>query len=135
MRSEVGVPGPNSRPMPLRPERVHVFGGNDAAAGHQHVGPPHGVEQLADPGEERHVGAGENREPDHVDVLLHRRGGDHLGRLVQPGVDDLHSRVAERRGDDLRAPVVAVEPRLGDEHPDRARQRPRGPEPYGAQPS
>ena len=40
------------------------------------------------------------------------------GRLVQPGVDDLHARVAQRAGDDLRAAVVAVEPGLGDDDAD-----------------
>ena len=78
-------------------------------------------EQLADAGEERHVRAGEDRQADHVDVLLHGGGGDHLRRLVQPGVDHLHPGVAQRRGDDLGAAVVAVETRLGDQHADRAR--------------
>ena len=44
-----------------------------------------------------------------------RRGRDHLGRLVQAGVDDLVAGVGERARDDLGAAVVAVEPGLGDE--------------------
>ena len=40
---------------------------------------------------------------------------DLLRRLPQAGVDDLHAGVAQRARDDLRAAVVAVEPRLGDD--------------------
>ena len=43
------------------------------------------------------------------------------GRLVQPGVDDLHARVAQGAGDDLGAAVVPVEPGLG--HHDAAGHR------------
>ena len=42
------------------------------------------------------------------------------GRLVQPGVDDLHAGVAQRAGDDLGAAVVAVEAGLGDDDADLA---------------
>ncbi len=45
-------------------------------------------------------------------------GRDHLRRLVQAGVDDLHPGVAQRGGDDLGAAVVAVETGLGDENSD-----------------
>ena len=73
---------------------------------------PSAPQQLEHAREERHVRAAEDREADDVDVLLHGRGGDHLGRLVQPGVDHFHAGVAKRGGDDLRAAVVAVEPGL-----------------------
>ena len=52
---------------------------------------------------------------DRVHVLLDGDPGNHLGRLAQPGIDDLRAGVAERHGDDLGADVVAVEPRLGDQ--------------------
>src|SRR5690348_3271419 len=64
--------------------------------------------------------AGENREPDRVYVLLDGGRDDLLRCLVQPGVDDLHAGVAQRAGDHLRPPVVAVEPGLRDDHPDLA---------------
>ena len=41
------------------------------------------------------------------------------GVWKMPGVDDLHARVAQRARDDLRAAVVAVEARLGDDDLDR----------------
>ena len=56
------------------------------------------------------------REPDRVGVLLDRGLGDLLGGLVQAGVDDLEPGVAQRPRDDLGAPVVPVEPGLGDDH-------------------
>ena len=48
--------------MPRALQRVHVLGRNDPAAGHQDVGRPMLVQQLPHPGEERHVGAREDRE-------------------------------------------------------------------------
>src|SRR4029079_1762970 len=59
-----------------------------------------------------------DRDPDRVGVLLDRRLHDLLGRLVEAGVDHLHPGVAEGAGDDLRAAVVPVEPRLRDHDPD-----------------
>src|SRR5258705_2748882 len=38
--------------------------------------------------------------------LLNRRLGDLFGGLVEPGVDDFHPRIAQRRRDNLRSPVV-----------------------------
>ena len=60
-------------------------------------------------GEDGHVRAREDADPDHVDVFLDRRGHDHLRRLVQPGVDDLHAGVAQRARHDLGAAIVSVE--------------------------
>ena len=71
--------------------------------------------------DERHVRAGEDRQPDGVGVLLEHGLDDLLRRLVQAGVDDLHAGVAQRAGDDLRAAVVAVEAGLGDDDADLAR--------------
>src|SRR5438132_2716241 len=83
-------------------------------------------EQLEDALEEVVVGAGEHAEPDRVGVLLDCGGDDLLGRLVEPRVDHLEARVAQRPRDDLRPAVVAVEARLGDDHADRpvGRHRP-----------
>ena len=50
--------------------------------------------------------------------------GDLLGRLVQAGVDDLEAGVAQGPGDDLGAPVVAVETGLGDDDSIAALHRP-----------
>jgi hypothetical protein len=63
------------------------------------------------------VGAGEHGEPDCVDVLVDRGGGDRLWRLEQPRVDHLVAGVAQDAGDDLDPPVMAVEADLGDQDP------------------
>ena len=89
---------------------------NDPAAEHRYVAAALLLQLGEDLREQRHVRAREDRQPDGVDVLLHGRLGDHLGRLVKPGVDDLEARVAQRTRDDLRAAVVPVEPGLGDQH-------------------
>jgi hypothetical protein len=59
---------------------------------------------------------------DDIDALLDGGGDDDLGRDAQPGVDDLHAGVAQGRGDDLGAAVVAVEARLADEDAQPAHQ-------------
>ena len=56
--------------------------------------------------------------PDRVGVLLDDGLDDLLRRLVQARVDDLHTGVAQRPGDDLRAAVVTVESGLGDDDAD-----------------
>ena len=65
--------------------------------------------------EQRHVRAREHRQTDGVGVLLQRRLRHLLGRLVQAGVDDLEPGVAQRPCDHLGAPIVSVEPGLGDD--------------------
>ena len=97
--------------------------GDDAAAEDDDVARVALGEQLDDPREQRHVRAGEDRQPDGVGVLLDRRLDDLLRRLVQAGVDDLHAGVAQRPGDDLGAAVVPVEARLGDDDPDDVGRR------------
>jgi Zn-dependent protease with chaperone function len=77
-------------------------------------------EQLHDPRHQRHVGTRQDGQADHVDVLLERCRGDHLGRLAEAGVDDLEPFVAQAAGEDLGAAIVAVEAGLGDEHLERA---------------
>ena len=81
------------------------------------------VEDLRD---ERHVRAGEDRDPDRIGVLLDRGLDDLLGCLVQPGVDHLHAGVAERPRDHLRATVVSVEADLGDHDPGLTRHQKTG---------
>ena len=65
------------------------------------------------------MGAAEDAEPDDLYVLLQCDGRDHLGTLADPRVDDLEAGIAQRAGDELRAAVVPVEPRLRNEHPHR----------------
>ena len=81
--SSVGAPGVNTSATPS------FFSSGASSAG---IVPPDGdhdvldallAQELDDPGHEGHVGAGEDREPDRVGVLLDHGRGDLLGRLVQ----------------------------------------------------
>src|SRR5215207_6016016 len=95
-------------------EPALVGGGDDAADDDRHVGFAGG--QLRD--DLRHqlgVRAGEDREADHVDILLDRRGDDLLRGQPDPGIDDLHADFPRPQGDLLGAVGVAVEPRLADQ--------------------
>ena len=84
---------------------VHDFGG------------PIGLSlPVEHPSRERHVRAGKDRQADDVDVLLHGFGDDLLRCALEPRVDDLEARVAQRLHHDLGTAIVAVEARLGDEH-------------------
>src|SRR5215469_8153489 len=93
---------------------------DDAAAEHRDIGRVLLGQQLDHPGEQRHVRAGQDRQPDRGGVLLDRRRHDLLRRLVQPGVDDLDPGITQGPGDHLRAAVVAVQPGLRDDHADAA---------------
>lgn len=76
------------------------------------------LQKLEDIGEQGHVGSGENTQSDAVDVFLNRRTHNHLRGLVESGIDDLHSGITQGAGDDLRSPIMAIEPGLGDENTD-----------------
>jgi hypothetical protein len=67
------------------------------------------LEQLDDPREQRHVRAWQQRDTDHVDVLLDRGGDDLLETATQARVDHLHPGVAQRAGGGLDPAVVDVE--------------------------
>ena len=56
----------------------------------------------------------QQREAQRVGVLLDHCFHDLFGRLMQSGVDDLETRVAQGARDDLGAAVVAVQTGLGD---------------------
>ena len=74
------------------------------------------------PREEREVCPGQQREANSVDVFLQCRLGDLLGRLVQPGVDDLEAGVAEilrERVVDLAGEIARADDAL---RPERAQR-------------
>ena len=90
---------------------------DDPAGEDQHVAGALRPEFVDDPREKRHVGPGQDRQADGVGVLLDDGRGDLLRRLVQPGVDDLEPRLAQRPSDDPGPTVVTVEARFGYHHP------------------
>ena len=91
---------------------------HNAADEHEAVGHPFLAQQLNNPRAQRVVRAAQYRNAYSVDVLLKRGSGNHLWRLPQTGVDDFHSRVTKRAGDDLRPTIVTVKPGLCYEYAD-----------------
>src|SRR3990170_4832344 len=89
--------------------------GNDAAAGDHNVSCPAFLQEFHDLREQGHVRPAQAREANRVDILLDRGLDDVLRRLPQSRVDDLHPRIAERAGDDLRPAVMAIQAGLRDE--------------------
>ncbi len=96
---------------------------NDAAPKEDDIAGTAGAKQLGDAWKEIAVRAGQQRNPDGVDVLLHRGFNDGLGRLMNAEINDLHPSVAERPRDDLRSAVVPVETCFRDEYPIGMRHR------------
>ena len=78
----------------------------------------HLAPQVHDPWDQGHVRPGEDRQANHVGILLDHRFGDLLRSLVEPRVDHLHAGVTQSAGDDLRPSVVTVEAGLGHDDAD-----------------
>src|SRR6266513_4435621 len=72
-------------------ELVSVRCRNRAAEDDEHVLGAVLLPAVEDARHERHVRSVENRDPDRVGVLLDRRLDDLLRRLMQTGVDNLHT--------------------------------------------
>src|ERR1700676_3184816 len=87
----------------------NVVVGNDAPDDEENVLSTLALQQIHDSRHEYQVGARKKGQSEHVGVLLDDGLDDLLRRLVQTGVDDLESRVAQRSCDDLRATIVSVE--------------------------
>ena len=100
-------------------ERLHrgyVHVRDDSSQHDQHILHPALVEQRPQLRNNGRVRSGEDRKPDHIGVFLERRRYDLLGGLSQAGIDDLHAGIPQGARDDLRAPVMAVQSRLGHDH-------------------
>src|SRR5437879_978468 len=116
-----GRSGREDHPDSSFPEPRDVFLGDDAAAEHDDVRAVLFGEQPEELGEDGVVGSREKGQADAVHVLLDGGGDHHVRGLVQAGIDHLEARVAQRPGDDLGAPLVAVEAGLADQEPDLPR--------------
>jgi hypothetical protein len=104
---------------PLLLEECHILFRNGAADDNQYVACALLFEQRGHAGHDGVVCTGEDAQTDAVDVFLEGGVDDHLRRLPEAGVDNLHTGVAQRPGDDLGSSVVAVQARLGDQDTDR----------------
>ena len=76
------------------------------------------AEQRHDARDDNVVCTGQDGEADAVNILLNGCGDDHLRRLAQAGVDDLHARIAQCTRDDFSSTVMAIEPGLGYKNAD-----------------
>ena len=110
----VGGAGPEHGGHAVGHEHVDVGRRDDAADddGRLEAG---GTEGTDDRRRQREMGAVVHGDADDVDILLGRHGGDALGRLAQPGVDDLASGVAQDARHDAQPTVVPIEADLGHE--------------------
>src|SRR5438105_3347241 len=107
--------GPEDRLHARALEERPVARRDDATDGDYDVAGAEALELLHELGDERLVDAGLGGHTDHVHVVLDRLARDLLGRLEERADVDVEAEVGERRRDDLRAPVVAVLPDLGDQ--------------------
>lgn len=71
------------------------------------------TQQYSDAWNDGVVRARQDREADAVHVFLNGGGNNHLWRLPQSGIDDLHAGIAKSAGDNLRAAVMPVKSRFG----------------------
>src|SRR5258706_5270640 len=60
--------------------------------------------------------AAEDAQADHIDIFLQRGFGNHLWRLAQTSVDHFHPGVTQGARNYLRAPIMTIESRFGDQH-------------------
>src|SRR5687768_5000209 len=90
----------------LQPRDVGL--GNNPPSEEQHVVHALLAHELRDAREKVVVRARQKREADHVGILLQRGLDDLFGGLMYAGIDHLHARVAQGARHDLRAPVVTI---------------------------
>src|SRR5439155_21440008 len=96
---------------------------DDPAARNEDVARLPLLQELHDLGEEGHMRPAQAGEADRIDVFLDRGLDDILRGLPQARIDDLHPRVAQRPGDDLRPAIVTVQSGFGNEDADLLRDR------------
>src|SRR5208282_117979 len=90
-------------------EPFDILIGDDAADHYHHIIHFVLLQQVHHARHDGVVRAREDRQPDDLHVFLERRADNHLRRLAQAGVDDLHAGIAEGAGNNLGAAVMAVE--------------------------
>src|SRR5262245_35301485 len=98
-----------------RQQRLDVARRDDAADDHADPVGALGPQPLQHPRGQRQMRTGQDRQPDHVHVLLDGLGHDLLGGPLESGVHHLDTGVTQGVGDHLGAAVVAVEAGLGDQ--------------------
>ena len=93
---------------------------DDAACGEGNALEPLALERVYNGGDEFPMRAGEDAHAHGVGLELAGLPRDFGGRLAYPRIGDFEPGVPQKADDDARAPVVAVEPGLGDQHAERS---------------
>src|SRR5215218_6330830 len=101
------------------PHLINVLARNRTAGNHENILQSTLAQRLHNPGKQCEVGTRKNAQPDHIDVLLQRGVGDHLWRLKQSGVNNLHSSIPKRADHHLSPAVMSVEAWFCDQYPNR----------------
>ena len=74
------------------------------------------METVKNLGKQNHVRSRKDAEADHVHVFLKSGFDDHLRRLANACVDDLHACVAKGASDDLGPSIMSVQSGFCDQH-------------------
>jgi len=98
---------------------VRILVWNDAPDDYENVSHLLLAQKFHNARHDRVVCPGQNGKSDHLDILLKGSIDDHFRCLPEARVDYFHSGVAKSTSNDLRAAVVSVEARLGNEHTNR----------------
>ncbi len=96
-----------------------VIAGDRTTHDDQHIRHIFFAQQFHNSRHNRFVSARQNGEANDLHILLESRVNNHLRRLPKTSVDDFHPRITKGSCDHLRAAVVSIEARFGDEDTDR----------------
>jgi hypothetical protein len=97
-----------------------VLVGYDASADDGDIGRTQIAEGSGQDGDEREVGAGEDRYPDDVDILVDGDARHLLRGEMEAAVHHLHASIAQGPRHDAGTAVVSIEADLGDQDADRS---------------
>ena len=90
-------------------QHVDIVIGDDAAGHHRHVTQPRGAQALHHLADQRHVGAGENRQAENVDIVFSHRLHQLFRRHADAVIDHLQAHVGGAHGDLFGAVGMAIE--------------------------
>ena len=90
--------------------------GNDATAENQRVTEVPISQLLHHSREESQMRSRQQRQTDCIDIFLKGGFGNLFGRLMQTRVDDLETMITQRSRDGLRAAIVSIQTRFGNDY-------------------
>src|SRR4051794_32764811 len=100
-------------------EFPRIFVWNDAPDDHEDVSHLLFAQKFHDARHDCVMCSRQDGEPNYLNVLLQGSIDDHFRRLPETGVDYFHSSVTKSTSNNLRAAIVSIEARLGNEYTNR----------------